>query len=64
MRLSSTRVFVAVRMSRCRWLGSPMGRRDLHRANLANDHQDDPEYWYRMLADEARTASQAGWPGQ
>ena len=43
---------------------SPVGRRELDRAYLANAvfdaHVDDPEYGYRLLADEARQAGEAG----
>jgi len=47
-----------------RWLACPVTDRDLADAYLANAifdaHRDDPEFGYRLLADEAREAGQAG----
>ena len=47
-----------------RWLATPVGPRELARAYLADAvfdaHRDDPEFGYRLLADEARDAGQAG----
>ncbi|WP_431310274.1 IS3 family transposase [Luteimicrobium album] len=43
-----------------RWLAAPVTTRELEQAHLANAlfdaHRDDPEYGYRLLADEAREA--------
>ncbi|MGC5617734.1 IS3 family transposase [Georgenia sp. Z1491] len=43
-----------------RWLATPVTDRDLEQAYLANAlfdaHRDDPEFGYRLLADEAREA--------
>lgn len=44
----------------CRWLACPVTDRELEQAYLANAlfdaHHDDPEFGYRLLADEARDA--------
>ena len=58
------RVLKLARQPYYRWLATPVGRRDLDRAYLANAvfdaHHDDPEFGYRLLADEARDAGQTG----
>ena len=58
------RVLKLARQPYYRWLASPVGPRELARAYLANAvfdaHHDDPEYGYRLLADEARQAGEAG----
>ena len=58
------RVLKLARQPYYRWLAFPVGRRELARAYLANavfDAQaDDPEYGYRLLADEARQAGEVG----
>ena len=58
------RVLKLARQPYYRWLASPVGRRDLDRAYLANAvfdaHGDHPDYGYRLLADEARQAGESG----
>ena len=58
------RVLKLARQPYYRWLAVPVGPRELARAYLADAvsdaHTDDPEYGYRLLADEARDAGQAG----
>jgi len=60
------RVLGLARQPYYRWLAAPVTARDLeqaHRANALFDaHRDDPEFGYRYLADEARTAGQAMCP--
>ena len=57
------RVLKLARQPYYRWLAQPVSDRDLAEAYLANAifdaHRDDPEFGYRLLADEAR---QAGHP--
>ena len=57
------RVLKLARQPYYRWLAHPIGERELAEAYLANAvfdaHVDDPEFGYRLLADEAR---QAGHP--
>jgi transposase InsO family protein len=57
------RVLRLARQPYYRWLASPVTHRDwvqAHRMNaLVDAHRDDPEFGYRLLADEAR---QAEWP--
>jgi putative transposase len=57
------RVLKLARQPYYRWLAAPVGRRDLDRAYLADAvfdaHLDDPEYGYRLLADEARQAGKS-----
>nr|WP_238380326.1 hypothetical protein [Salinispora tropica] len=64
------RVLNIARQPYYRWLGRPVGDAEIvaaHRANaLVDAHRDDPEFGYRFLVDEARTAGQAmaertGW---
>jgi transposase InsO family protein len=54
------RVLDLARQPYYRWLVEPVTARELGQAYLANAlfdaHQDDPEYGYRLLADEAREA--------
>ena len=54
------RVLKLARQPYYRWLAAPITRRELEKAYLANTlfdaHRDDPEYGYRLLADEAREA--------
>lgn len=54
------RVLKIARQPYYRWLASPITDRELEQAYLANAlfdaHVDDPEYGYRLLADEARDA--------
>jgi len=58
------RVLKLARQPYYRWLAAPVGARELGQAYLANAvfdaHADDPEFGYRLLADEARTAGQGG----
>ena len=58
------RVLKLARQPYYRWLAAPIGPRELDRAYLANAvfdaHADDPEYGYRLLADEARQAGEGG----
>jgi transposase InsO family protein len=58
------RVLKLARQPYYRWLAAPVGPRELTRPYLADAvfdaHGDDPEYGYRLLADEARQAGQAG----
>jgi excisionase family DNA binding protein len=58
------RVLKLARQSYYRWLAHPVGSRELDEAYLANAlfdaHADDPEFGYRLLADEAREAGLAG----
>jgi transposase InsO family protein len=57
------RVLDIARQPYYRWLAQPVTSAELveaYRANaLADAHRDDPEFGYRFLADEARTAGQA-----
>lgn len=54
------RVLKLARQPYYRWLAHPIGERELAQAYLANAvfdaHRDDPEFGYRLLADEAREA--------
>jgi len=54
------RVLNLARQPYYRWLAAPVSDRELEQAYLANAlfdaHHDDPEYGYRLLADEAREA--------
>jgi transposase InsO family protein len=54
------RVLKLARQPYYRWLASPIGERELEEAYLANAlfdaHRDDPEFGYRLLADEAAAA--------
>jgi len=54
------RVLKLARQPYYRWLTHPVGDRDLEDAYLANAlfdaHRDDPEFGYRLLADEVRAA--------
>ncbi len=54
------RVLKIARQPYYRWLAAPIPRAELEEAYLANAlfeaHRDDPEYGYRLLADEAREA--------
>ena len=56
------RVLQLARQPYYRWLADPIPARDLEQAYLANAvfdaHVDDPEFGYRLLADEAREAGQ------
>ena len=58
------RVLKLARQPYYRWLASPVTARELNEAYLADAlfdaHHDDPEYGYRLLADEARDAGHAG----
>ena len=58
------RVLQLARQPYYRWLAAPVSDRELDQAYLANAvfdaHRDDPEFGYRLLADEARDAGQAG----
>jgi len=58
------RVLKLSRQPYYRWLAGPVGPRELARAYLADAvfdaHADDPEYGYRLLADEARDAGRSG----
>ncbi|MEV0398362.1 DDE-type integrase/transposase/recombinase [Polymorphospora rubra] len=57
------RVLNIARQPYYRWLARPVGDAELvaaYRANaLVDAHRDDPEFGYRFLVDEARTAGQA-----
>lgn len=57
----SCRVLKLARQPYYRWLKNPVTRRELdeaYRANALFDaHRDDPEFGYRLLADEARVNS-------
>ena len=57
----SCRVLKLARQPYYRWLRDPVTRRDLdeaYRANALFDaHRDDPEFGYRLLADEVRAES-------
>jgi len=57
------RVLKLSRQPYYRWLANPITEADLraaHRANALFDaHRDDPEFGYRFLADEARSAGEA-----
>ena len=59
----SCRVLKLSRQPYYRWLTQPIGERELveaYRANALYDaHQDDPEFGYRLLADEARDAGES-----
>ena len=52
------RVLQLARQPYYRWLSAPVSDRDLAEAHLANAlfdaHADDPEFGYRLLADEIR----------
>ena len=54
------RVLKLARQPYYRWLTRPITERELDQAHLANAlfdaHHDDPEFGYRLLADEARAA--------
>ncbi|MFF0372606.1 hypothetical protein ACFYPS_35650, partial [Micromonospora sp. NPDC005087] len=56
------RVLKIARQPYYRWLARPVGNAELvaaYRANaLVDAHRDDPEFGYRFLVDEARTAGQ------
>lgn len=58
------RVLKLARQPYYRWLAAPVTDRDLAQAYLANAlfdaHRDDPEFGYRLLADEARDAGHGG----
>ena len=58
------RVLKLARQPYYRWLTHPVGDRELDEAYLANAifdaHRDDPEFGYRLLADEAREAGLTG----
>ncbi|QXT62463.1 IS3 family transposase [Tessaracoccus palaemonis] len=58
------RVLKLARQPYYRWLACPVTARDLDQAYLANAlfdaHRDDPEFGYRLLADEARETGLAG----
>ena len=58
------RVLKLARQPYYRWLAHPVGERELAEAYLANAvfdaHADDPEFGYRLLADEAREAGLSG----
>ena len=58
------RVLKLARQPYYRWLACPVTRPRADEAYLANAlfdaHRDDPEYGYRLLADEARDAGHAG----
>ncbi len=57
------RVLKIARQPYYRWFAQPVTTAELVRAYRANAlvdaHRDDPEFGYRFLADEARTAGQA-----
>jgi len=54
------RVLKLARQPYYRWLAHPVGDRELEQAYVANAvfdaHRDDPEFGYRLLADEVRAA--------
>lgn len=54
------RVLKLARQPYYRWLAAPVGARELEESYLANvlsdAHRDDPEFGYRLLADEASRA--------
>ncbi|SDU87324.1 Transposase InsO and inactivated derivatives [Microlunatus sagamiharensis] len=58
------RVLKLARQPYYRWLSRPVSDTDLAEAYLADAlfdaHRDDPEFGYRLLADEARAAGQQG----
>ncbi len=58
------RVLKLARQPYYRWLAHPITERELDQAYLANAifdaHRDDPEFGYRLLADEARQAGLTG----
>ena len=58
------RVLKLARQPYYRWLARPVTARELDEALLANAlfdaHHDDPEFGYRLLADEARAAGHTG----
>ena len=58
------RVLQLARQPYYRWLAGPVGGRELDQAYLASAvfdaHTDDPEFGYRLLADEVRAAGQTG----
>ncbi|CAL8969480.1 Putative transposase InsK for insertion sequence element IS150 [Propionicimonas sp. T2.31MG-18] len=58
------RVLKLARQPYYRWLAHPIGSRELDEAYLASAifdaHADDPEFGYRLLADEAREAGLSG----
>ena len=58
------RVLQLARQPYYRWLAAPVGSRELDQAYLANAvfgaHVDDPEFGYRLLADEVRAVGQPG----
>ena len=57
------RVLKIARQPYYRWLAAPITKRDLQQAYLGDAvfdaHRDDPEYGYRLLADEVRDAGHA-----
>jgi transposase InsO family protein len=56
---ATCRVLKLHRVHCCRWLACPVGDRELTSAWMANAvfdaHRDDPEFGYRILADEVRS---------
>ena len=58
------RVLKLARQPYYRWLACPVSERELAEAHLANAlfdaHRDDPEFGYRLLADEVRAAGHRG----
>lgn len=58
------RVLKLARQPYYRWLARPVTARELDEALLANAlfdaHHDDPEFGYRLLADEVRAAGHTG----
>ena len=54
------RVLKLARQPYYRWLAHPISDSELAEAYLANAHHDDPEFGYRLLADEARAAGHTG----
>ena len=58
------RVLKLARQPYYRWLARPVTVRELEEAHLANAlfdaHHDDPEFGYRLLADEVRAAGHTG----
>ena len=58
------RVLKLARQPYYRWLAHPITERELDQAYLANAvfdaHRDDPEFGYRLLADEVRDAGLSG----
>ncbi len=58
------RVLKLARQPYYRWLTDPVGDRELEQAYVANAlfdaHHDDPEFGYRLLADEVRASGHTG----